>query len=212
MENVVVSVFAVESEAYQAFAELKQVPDNDKFNIIEAGLLKNENGRVTLLDGFGFDEKASDDTATGAVVGGLIGLLAGPFGLLLGAAAGGAIGNAVDAGDAIDDISAIEIVAGKINDGEIAVVAYVKEFDKDFDVVFEKYNVSVTRYEAAEIAAEVEEARKLEEELAKEAREKLRAERKAERDARREENREALEGFVEKQGEMVFKAVDGSSK
>ena len=208
MENVVVSVFAVESEAYQAFAELKQVPDNDKFSIFEAALVKNENGRITLLDGFGLEERATDDTAAGAVVGGLIGLLAGPFGLLLGAVAGGVIGSAVDAGDAIDDVSAIEVVADKLNEGEIAVLAFVKENDTDFDVVFQKYNVSVTRYEAAEIASEVEKARELEKELSKEARKKLRAERKEKRAEFRAETRKAAEDYAEMQREVVTKAVD----
>ena len=212
MENVVLSVFAVESEAYQAFAELKQVPDTDKFSIIEAALIKNENGRVTLLDGFGLEERATDDTATGAVIGGLIGLLAGPFGLLLGAVAGGAIGSAVDAGDAMDDVSAIEIVAEKLNEGEIAVMAFVNETGTDFDAVFLKYNVTITRYEAAEIASEVAKARELEEELSKEARKKLREERKAKRAEYRAETREAAANYAQMQGEVVFNAVEGSSK
>ena len=212
MENVVVSVFAVESEAYQAFAELKQTPDTDRYNIIEAALLKNENGRVVLLDDCGFEEKATDDTAAGAVVGGLIGVLGGPFGVILGAVMGGAFGSTVDADDAIDDVSTLEVVAGLLKDGEIAIMTLVKEFDNDFDVVLQKFNASTTRYEAGEIAKEVERARELEKELAKEAREKLRAERKAERAAEREERRAIVENLNAVEGEMVFNAVDGSSK
>ena len=205
MANVVVSVFAVESEAYQAFAELRQVPQCDKYTVAEAALVKIENGRIMLLDGYGIDEAATNDTATGAIVGSLIGILGGPFGVLLGAVAGGAIGSAVDADDVVDNVSAIEVVADKLNDGEIAVMALVNETDNGFDAAFQKFDVTITRYDGVEIMKEVERARELEKELSKEAREKLRAERRAER-------REAVEGFATQHGEMVFKAVDGSSK
>lgn len=186
MENVVVSVFSVESEAFQAFAEIRQAPWNVGFSVIEAALVKRENGRVVLLEGYDLDEKAGSDTALGAVIGGLIGLLGGPFGLILGVVAGGAIGSVAGEDDVVDSLSGIEVVADKLNDGDIAVMALVRESGTGFDAAFQKYDVSTTRYGASEIVAEVESAREIEKELSKEARKKLRADRKAERAARHE--------------------------
>ena len=192
MRNVVLSVFAVESEAYQAFAELRQAPSGDGYIVAEAALLKNEAGRVSAIDGFAIDGKTSDDTATGMVVGALVGILGGPFGVLLGAGIGALAGSAIDADDAVDTLSAIEVVANKLFEGEIAVVALVDENEPAFDAAFQKYETTIVRYDAADIADEVGRAREIQGAIADQAREELRAERKEKRAARHEERAELM--------------------
>ena len=187
MENVVLSVFAVESEAYQALSELRSAPAGTGYTVAEAALVKNEGGKPTLLDGFNFTGNESDDTATGMIVGSLVGILGGPFGVLLGATTGALIGNALDTDDVADELTAIEVLAQKTFDGEVAIMALVQEDEPAFDVALEKFQTTIMRYDAADIASDVERFKELEEEAGQEALAKLREERKEERAERREE-------------------------
>ena len=43
-DNVVLSLFSVESEAFQALTELRQHPSGEGYAVAEAALVKNENG------------------------------------------------------------------------------------------------------------------------------------------------------------------------
>ena len=211
MENVVVSVFAVESEAFQAFSELRQAPSGEGYVVAEAALLKNEGGRISAVDGFAIDGKTVDDTANGMVIGSLVGIIGGPFGVLLGASFGALTGSMMDTADAQNTLSAVEIVANKLFEGEIAVVALVQEEEPAFDVAFQKYETTTIRYDAADIAEEVDRATELQIEMANEMRAKMRAERKEERIARREERRAAIKSNFEDYSELTYKAM-GYSK
>ena len=85
MQNVIVCLFDVESEGYQAITELRNAPGNDKSFISQAVLIKKENGALKALDSFDTGVKTSDDTAIGGLIGMCVGVLGGPIGMLLGA-------------------------------------------------------------------------------------------------------------------------------
>lgn len=74
-----------------------------------------------------------------------------------------------------------------------AIVALVQENDeKAFDLRLADYQCTITRWDAGEIADEVEQAEQEQKQLAKEAREKLRAQKKADREKERAEKRTAI--------------------
>ena len=50
--NIVVSLFEVESEAYQAITQLKQYPGDDRSFVSAAILVKKENDELHTLDAF----------------------------------------------------------------------------------------------------------------------------------------------------------------
>ena len=74
MENVVVSIFAVESEAFQAFTELRQKPVGEGYLVAEVGLLKNKDGKVSMEDAFTMKPIDSGRTK-GIIIGSLAGIL-----------------------------------------------------------------------------------------------------------------------------------------
>ena len=192
MENVVTVIFDVESEAYKAFTELRQAPFGKDFAVAEAALLKREGDVITMADAFDAADVTSDDTATGMLIGSIVGILGGPLGVLLGASTGALVGTLFDADDASDSLSALEVTAAKLFDGEIAIVALVQEEEPAFDVAFESYKTTIIRHYAVDVIDEVEAARDAEAVLANELREQLRAERKAEKAAKKEERKAAI--------------------
>ena len=118
-------------------------------------------------------------------------LLMGTYGALGGALVGSA--------DELDTATLIEQAAGKLVEGEYALIAFVEEKSEDaLDAELGKYDVSIVRFDAAAIAQEVEEAIETEKEMEREAKLRLRAEKKAERKEKIEERREKMKaGFEE---------------
>ena len=177
-ENVVLANYKVESEAYQALSELKRDTANANYTISQAMIVKRENGKLNVMDGFVNGMTTGDDTWMGGLLGGLIGILGGPIGVLLGGSFGMLVGGAVDAGEMAGDTSLLEKAGDSIADGETAIILLAQEeYETALTAKLNDFDVSITRLDAAEVAAEVEHARDVERQMAKETREKLRAER-----------------------------------
>ena len=189
-QNIVVSLFEVESEAYQALTQLKQNPGDEKSFISAAALVKKENGVIRSLDGFDSGANTTDDMAIGGVVGALFGVLGGPIGVLLGGSYGMLVGSAFDSDDAMMGASMLEQIAKKMVDGEVAIIGLVYEEDETiFDQKLAGFKTTIARFDAVDVAAEVEEARQLEDEMARQARKELRDEKKEARKVKRAEKK-----------------------
>ena len=177
-ENVVLANYKVESEAYQALSELKRDTANANYTISQAMIVKRENGKLNVMDGFVNGITTGDDTWMGGMLGGLIGILGGPIGVLLGGSVCMLVGSAVDAGERVGDTSLLEKAGDSIADGETAIILLAQEeYETALTAKLNDFDVSITRLDAAEVAAEVEHAKEVERQMAKETREKLRTER-----------------------------------
>ena len=192
-QNIVVSLFPVESEGYQALTELKQNPGGESSYVSAAALVKKENGTFRTLDGFDTGSQTMGDMAIGGLVGALFGILGGPIGILLGGSYGALIGSAFDTDDALMGASMLEQIADKMVDGEVAVVCLAFEENEDvLDARLEKFKPTIARFDASAVAAEVEEAQMLEKEMARQARKDLRDEKKEARKEKRADTKARL--------------------
>lgn len=180
-QNVIVSIFEVESEAFQALTELKQKPAAEKSLLAQAFLVKKEGGAMKVLDSFDTGADTADDTVIGGLVGGLCGILAGPLGVLLMGSYGALVGSILDTDDALNDASLIEQIAGKLQDNEVAIIGLASEEDEAaLNEKFGKFKTTIMRYDAAVVAAEVDAAQEVAAEMARQARIDLRNKKKAE--------------------------------
>ena len=176
-ENIVIATFPIESEAYQALSELKRETSNANYTIYQAAVIKKENERLNMRDGFDTGRE-TDDTWNGGLIGGLIGILGGPLGVLLGGSVGMLIGSAVDTGDVATNISLLERAGDCITEGETAMLLLAREdYETALTAKLNAFRANITRMDAAEVAAEVEHAQEVQKKLAKEARANLREER-----------------------------------
>lgn len=192
-ENLILVNYKVESEAYQALSELKRDVSNDNYLIYQGVIVKRENGKLNIMDGFVNSAATSEDTVTGGLIGSLVGVLGGPLGILLGGSMGMLLGGAVDAGDIADDASLLEKAGDCILDGETAILLLAQEeYETALTAKLNHFDVTITRLDAAEVAAEVEHAREVERQVARDARAKL-----------REEKTEAFKETVAKKSEEL---------
>ncbi len=173
-ENFIISVFQNESEAYKALSELKSARITDNYIISQANVVKKENGSLILADGFDFSGDYNDDTLKGGLIGTLIGILGGPLGVLLGSAAGMLIGRVIDAEDAADSTGMIVQVSNSIEEGKTALIILAQEeYETALTEKLGMYDVTTTRLDAAEVAAELDRAKEAEKQIAWEAWQKM---------------------------------------
>ncbi len=183
MENVILSYFNIESEAYQAMSELKKLSTFDKKIVLsQVALMKKVDGEILLKDGFDTGKRTADDTWKGGLIGGLIGILGGPLGILLGLGVGTVIGASLDADDMEEETSLITSVSSRMQDGDVALLSVVQEeTESSYDRVMKPFDVVTIRYNAGMIQEEVNHAREVEKDLQKKAKAKMREKRSEER-------------------------------
>ena len=198
-ENIIAVFFQVESEAYQAFSEIKRDPYNQSCVVSQVALIKKENGRIIPCEGFDTGLKTGDDTWFGGLIGGLIGLLGGPLGVLLGGSVGLLVGSAVDAKDSFQSASLLQQVSTKMGDGQVALLALAQESNTMlFNAKLANFDVNIVRYDASEVQEEVEEAKQLQKEMEEQTRQAMRIQRSEERKAKVEKHRQKIkENFEE---------------
>lgn len=199
MENVIVTFFDVESEAFQALAELKQKQfQRNDFVLSQVAILKKENGKLVFKDGFDTGIKTRNDTLIGGLVGSLIGILGGPLGILLGFGVGTSIGAITDIDDLQEESSLISAVASRLQENDVAIVSVISdEYDAVYDELIGKFATETRRYEASVIQEEVDHACEVEKALQEQAREKIREERSAERKAKVQAYKERIRSEME---------------
>lgn len=197
MENVVSVIFKVNSEAYQAFSTLKKNMITNDYVISQMALLQKENGRLAAQDVCDSGINTTDDTRRGGLIGMLIGVWTGPLGMLLCGSYGALFGSIHDSKDAIQNLSMMELVGNRLEDGDTALVLLASEVrESGLNTQFSAFDTEIIRYDAAVVSQELDDAVALQKELEKEARQKSREskkqERKADIEARRSKIKEAF--------------------
>ena len=129
-DNVLVVTFGEDPKkdenAYQALTDLKQLDSQDQIKIAGAAVVtRDSEGRIDVKSDVGEDPYVG--TASGGVIGLLIGIIGGPLGMLIGGAYGMLVGSLFD----IDEVDTTESVLGEISKQvqptRTAVLAQVSE-------------------------------------------------------------------------------------
>lgn len=198
MQNIIAVNFKVESEGYQAITTLVKTPVAQDSAILEMALVKNEGGKLNVLDTYNSGVHTTDDTARGGVIGSILGIVGGPVGVLLTGSFGALAGSVIDTEDAKNTASMIEMVAGKMQDGDVTLVILAEEItETNIDAKLSGYDCEILRFDAASIAAEVEEAEEMQKEMERQARLQLRAAKKEEHKQKIEEKRAKISADFE---------------
>lgn len=190
MQNIVAVLFKNESEGFQAITELRQMPETEKYVILQMALIKRQGQTISVADSYDSGIQTGNNAAIGGLTGALVGILGGPIGVLLMGSYGLMAGSLVGSAEALDSAAMIETVSNKLLDGEIALVALAEEAEEaELDARLKKFDVEIVRFDAAVVAEEVEEAQEMQKEMDRLARKQLREVKKEERKTKIEEKR-----------------------
>ncbi len=186
-DSVLVVTFGEDPEndknAYQALTDLKQLDSQGQIKIAGGAVVTRDlDGRVDVKSEVGDDPYAG--TATGGVIGLLVGIIGGPLGVLLGGATGVLVGSLFD----IDDVETTESFLGdiskQVHPTRTAVLAQVTEQSPEvIDTAMAQLGGEVLRRPVVDVEQEIAAAQE--------------AQRKAKREARKELQQARLEKHKE---------------
>jgi uncharacterized membrane protein len=172
-ENVIVVSFAGDSSVYEAFTNLKELAEQGQVSIKGAAIVqRGDDGRVVTKDSVDGEQFAG--TATGGLIGLLVGILGGPFGVLIGGATGLLIGSLYDVDDADETESVLAEISSAIRPGQTVVLAEVDEqSDEVVDQAMARLRGTVLRRGVDDVEAEIAAAEHAERAAKREARKQL---------------------------------------
>jgi uncharacterized membrane protein len=172
--NVIAVTFEDDSHAYEALTTLEELDSQQQIEIRGAAVVaRDEAGNVVEKDDVG-GERHVVGTATGGLVGLLIGILGGPFGILIGGATGLLIGSLFDDADADETESVLSEISKSIRVGHNALLAEVSEQSPEvIDTAMAGLGGTVLRRLASEVEAEIAAAEHAQCEAKRKARKEL---------------------------------------
>jgi uncharacterized membrane protein len=178
-KNFLVVDFPQASAAFEAFSALRSVAGIEAAAVVA----RDKEGHLSVPESTG---GGSSGFWRGSIIGALVGVLGGPFGVLLGWSAGALIGTEYDWSKTMDDTDNLSVLSDRIQPGSNVLMVEATESDEaSLDAVMAGLQGHVVRIPASEVAAEVEQAEKQGKEAARLARK-----------ARREERHDAIHAKV----------------
>jgi len=191
-QNVIAVTFAEDSKAYDALTAIKELDSQGQIELIGGAVVsRGEDGRVDAKDTIGDDGYTG--TATGGVIGLLIGILGGPLGILIGGATGLLIGSLFDAEDDDDTRSVLTDLSRSVQVGRDALLAEVVEQSVEvIDTAMSRLDGEVLRRSVEDVEAEIAAAEDAQRAAKRAARKHLHEQRKEQFKERIRERIEAL--------------------
>ncbi|MGY3790947.1 DUF1269 domain-containing protein [Streptomyces antibioticus] len=179
--NVVVIRFDDSDRTYRALSQLKKADADGLIDVHAAVIVERKaDGSLDVADGT--DHQIGEGITKDSLIGLLVGILGGPFGLLLGWGAGALIGGAIDADKASETDAVIGAFTKTVPPGRNALITDVTETRESvIDTDAAADGGTVTRRPAHEVLDEIEAAAAAAKAAQDAASAKLRAEKRAER-------------------------------
>jgi uncharacterized membrane protein len=173
-DNVLVVTFGDDPDhdtnAYQALTDLRQLAAQGQIRIAGAAVVaRDADGRVDVKSEVNDDPYVG--TASGGIIGLLLGIIGGPVGVLLGGTYGALVGSLFD----IDDLATTDSVLGEISKQvqptRIAMLAHVTEQSPEvIDTAMARLSGQVMRRPVFEVEQEIAAAQEAQRKVEREAR------------------------------------------
>lgn len=164
-KRVIIMNFDVESQAYQAFSEIKKLYAERQIKGEQMAVVThtNDGAHQFKINDF-LDFTGSDHTSKDSLIGMVIGILGGPLGVLLGWFAGSLIGATQDAKEIQGAQSIFQFMTEKIEVGQTGLMLIGDEEDNRplNHLVMNELGGEITRLEYEDVTAEIEKAKAVE--------------------------------------------------
>jgi uncharacterized membrane protein len=179
MDSVIVVNFGEDSKAYEALTKLKELDSQRQIDLAEAAVVvRREDGQLETKDVVG-DESLSG-TATGGIIGLIVGILGGPLGVLLGGATGVLIGSLFDVDDDDETDSVLGELGRSVRVGRTALLAEVEEQSPEVvDTAMAELGGTIVRRDVNDVEAEIAAAEDAQRAAKRAARKELHEKRRA---------------------------------
>jgi uncharacterized membrane protein len=189
-QSVIAVSFEDDGNAYKALTLLEELASQRRIDVQEAVVVaRGEDGQVVTKDSV--ESSSPPATATGGMLGLLVGIIGGPLGVLVGGTYGLLVGSLFDMYDADAADSALGAISSSVKVGHTALLAVVDEPSTEIvDAAMSDIGGTVARRPLAEVEAEIAAAEDAERKAKQEARKELHR-------SRRERDKAAVNAKVE---------------
>jgi uncharacterized membrane protein len=172
-QSVIAVSFEDDGNAYKALTVLEQLASQHRIDVREAVVVaRGEDGQVVAKDRG--EPSSLPATATGGLLGLLIGIIGGPLGVLIGGTYGLFVGSLYDLYDADAADSALGAISSSVKIGHTALLAVVDEPNTEIvDTAMSDVGGAVARRPLADVEAEIAAAEDAERKAKREARKEL---------------------------------------
>ena len=162
-----------DKNAYQALTDLKQLDSQNQINIAGGAVVTRDlDGQVDVKSETGDDPYTG--TATGGVIGLLVGIIGGPLGVLLGGATGVLVGSLFDIDDVDTTESVLSDISKQVQPTRTAVLAQVTEQSPEvIDTAMAQLGGEVMRRPVVDVEREIAAAQEAQRKAKVEARKEL---------------------------------------
>jgi uncharacterized membrane protein len=207
-ENVLVVSFGDDPKndknAYQALTDLKQLDSQGQIGIAGAAVVtRDADGRVEVKSDVGDDPYVG--TASGGVIGLLVGIIGGPLGVLLGGTYGALVGSLFDIDDADTTESVLGEISHQVQPTRTALLAQVTEQTPEVvDTAMSRLGGDVMRRPVVDVEDEIAAAQEAERKAKHEARKEL-------QQARLEKSKQDTHAKVEEMKTKLHRTNAGAS-
>lgn len=164
-KRVIILTFDIESQAYQAFSEIKKMHATRQIKGEQMAVVTHVTDSTQFKIEDFLDFTGNNKTSTGGIIGMLVGLLGGPLGVLLGWFAGGVIGASQDAKEIRTAQTVFDHVASKIGEGDTGLILIAEEEDNRplNQLVMNELGGEITRLDYEEVENDLATAKEVEE-------------------------------------------------
>jgi uncharacterized membrane protein len=201
METIIAVSFDSTNGAYDAVTKLKELDQQGQVTLYEGRVVERDaTGQLVVKDSvLGADGEQGIATVSGGLLGMLIGVIAGPVGMLLGGSIGLMTGAVVEMDVDDRDDSVLSAFARHVQPGTTAVLAHLGEqSDEIVDNAMTGMGGSILRRPAVDVETELAAAQEARDVAEHEARERLRKESRDQKKEQIDSKLDALRGKVSK--------------
>jgi uncharacterized membrane protein len=155
MDSVIVVNFGEDSKAYEALTKLKELDSQRQIHLPEAAVVvRREDGQLETKDVVG--DESLPGTATGGIIGLIVGILGGPLGVLVGGATGVLIGSLFDVDDEDETDSVLGELGRSVKVGRTSLLAEVGEQSPEVvDTAMAELGGTIVRRDVDDVEAEI---------------------------------------------------------
>jgi uncharacterized membrane protein len=188
--NVISVAFEKDGNAYTALTALKQLDSQGQLEVEAAAVVaRGDDGQIVVKDRVGSYDFAG--TASGGLLGLVIGILGGPLGVLIGGTYGLLVGSLVDLDEAEESDSVLTQISASLRPGHTALLAEVTEQSPEVvDTAMAGLGGTVLRRSVYDVEAEIAAAEKAQHDAKRAAAKELRR-------GRRERTKQQVDAKVE---------------
>jgi uncharacterized membrane protein len=171
--NVIAVSFEDDRNAYNALTSLKELDSQQRVGVREAVVVeRGQDGQIVEKDRV--ESTSLPATASGGLIGLLLGVIGGPIGVLVGGTYGLFVGSLFDLSDITEADSALAQISGSARLGHTALLAVVDEQSPEVvEAAMSDVDGTVVRRSVADVEAEIAAAESAQRKAKEEARKEL---------------------------------------